>query len=1334
MPPSGGQTTARSRRAARRRTPSRAPAPPPAPSARQVANALAQRRAYVSQGKAVEHVANRQRRQAAARRTYVRSLPLPSQQKPKFTPGLRGTPAPKPQTAAQRAQSQRAAYVSQGQAVEHVAEQQRRNAYARMPVAQRKAVLVRAARKALGGRAVTPVETTALRIHHERHAGDVADRRRLGTTRRQLARDWGFPGVELTGGNLPQFPGVRRSGGNFTAHDRVGRTGGDFTQRDIHGRAGAAAHVVSRQSLGSGGIALPARFGLDLLRTAVEKPKVATRVPGDLLKYAVGAPAGLAETIAHPNQAVDQGIADYVRRYGPFLSGDDKAFRDRLKKEGITPELLDVSGVAGGVGAISGRIAQRTAESGALGARALKIATERPKLQISGNVVREQPVSRNFYRNVARAVVDARRARVQAKRAGAEDAPLEVRQAQEQGHVTYTSRRRQQREQARMVAETKGAGVQRLKMRQQREHAASLKNLNSLSKDERRGFAFAHQFGATTVEAARSLLERRRADISAHRLAKAANDPNYTVSKRRDQVPELEWLHQNAEKVFTPNLRRVVKEEQARERRVSQGDPGVDETQAEIRRHQPIAIALGIADRLDDPKVAKVQALFDRAGTPGEKAAAEEALTRVKQRGGETNEAWLARVQKAAAEQGLEAPGYLRSEERPRGVFATMALGGKKATDIPKAYTGSLLRQGIESMDPNVHLQGIARGLKRRQQWNMVARNLEQHAVKTLGGKSMREGDILSLTRHLENQGVDMKSVAFWNPRKFYEASRRAANDTQGIDAGETGAEEALHGSERIQKALQSAVVSPAEVLENPSAFSSMKGFSVVPAAVLKEIEGSVRPEGLVSRSVDVTRGKISRVLLGNPAWLTFQVASNALLSGLAGVGPVDAIKAQRWWKGLSDAEKEALAPEVGIHGWYDEQTRLGATANNKMVNAYRAFKQTGMYQLAHKANPLDAIFKADNAQNNFFRKAVFYNQAKREAYRRMGDNATRMIRAQQGIHRILKMDPKERITAAAGDPKVFEHHARAVRDFLGDYTSYTSAERRHLGRYTMFYGFLRHSLRMTFYTLPVKHPLMTAIGLELGKMHDDELRKIFGVDVPRWEQANAFIKVGGKRRKFAIGRLNPFFNALQFEGPGSLTGLATPLAGIVLDQLAGKNVVFDKPWTVGGSGSYLSHASDATKAQRVKIALAEALHLSPYVRMLEKTGIPGVAKPLVGKQTDESSLLFPDPVQYKPGDAAGRNAQRVAEQRKVSARENVLRSLLPIFGEPAAPIIQQSRDYAAAHGKGVPGAGGPVSPADRKALQQSIRLAKAAARNGAPSEDELRQALRLAKAAAGGG
>jgi hypothetical protein len=58
-----------------------------------------------------------------------------------------------------------------------------------------------------------------------------------------------------------------------------------------------------------------------------------------------------------------------------------------------------------------------------------------------------------------------------------------------------------------------------------------------------------------------------------------------------------------------------------------------------------------------------------------------------------------------------------------------------------------------------------------------------------------------------------------------------------------------------------------------------------------------------------------------------------------------------------------------------------------------------------------------------------------------------------------------------------FTRHAEHVREFLGDYLTFTAAkERRVLARSVMFYGYLRFSLRFVFWTMPVKHPVVAAI------------------------------------------------------------------------------------------------------------------------------------------------------------------------------------------------------------------------------------------------------------------
>jgi hypothetical protein len=251
----------------------------------------------------------------------------------------------------------------------------------------------------------------------------------------------------------------------------------------------------------------------------------------------------------------------------------------------------------------------------------------------------------------------------------------------------------------------------------------------------------------------------------------------------------------------------------------------------------------------------------------------------------------------------------------------------------------------------------------------------------------------------------------------------------------------------------------------------------------------------------------------------------------------------------------------------------------------------------------------------------------------------------------------------------------------------------------------------------------MTAIGLELGKLHDDELHRLFGEDVPVWEQGSAFI--GG--RKFALERMNPFFNAIQFQGPGSLLQLGSPLLSIAADQIAGKNVAFDKLWRVGGSTEYVISGKDVSLSDRARIALGALLRLSPYYRLAEKTGVPGVAEPLRGAQSDTSSLLFPEPTRYKQGDAIARNARRVGEQEGTPIGQVLQEQLFPVAGEAAGPVIESARDYARSRGERVPGESVTLTPAQERALTRARRVGRRA--SGAA---EARALARARRAAAG--
>jgi hypothetical protein len=515
----------------------------------------------------------------------------------------------------------------------------------------------------------------------------------------------------------------------------------------------------------------------------------------------------------------------------------------------------------------------------------------------------------------------------------------------------------------------------------------------------------------------------------------------------------------------------------------------------------------------------------------------------------------------------------------------------------------------------------------------------------------------------------------------------------------------------------------------------------VVPKGVMDEILADTKPSGWFGRGLEVFKGKQARILLGtSPGWLQFQVASNLLLTTMAGVGPLEIVRAQRWWRRLSDEEKRAIEPYVGVGHFHDsrDQVRLGAAANNGVVNGWRAFKAHSFWHNPRRPmagaaisqlNPLDALFRVDNAQNNAFRRAILYNRVKREAYARMGANVSILQRAQDRLVGHLRYTrPEESMRALVSDRKVLERHAEAVRDFLGDYQSFTARERRYLGRSVMFYGYLRFSLRLAFYTMPVKHPLMTSIIGQLGRLKTEETRKLLGGDELPWAMGRLYFDSGGKLESINVARANPFLNTLTEMSPDlgvlaqgrNLLRLLPPAYVALLNQAFSKSSFRDRDFRVEGENRG-RRSAEYGDTNRLRIMFNEFARLNAIYRELDVASQGGISH-------GDDSILGDRPTEYKrPDIVAGRKADQERFEKQGGAAGSVFRGLLPLVPrEDVSPeIAEKVRISRGEQKKG----GEPLSGAGAGADELRKLQAEAAAAGGEQAVDaeELRKLMREA-------
>jgi hypothetical protein len=1064
---------------------------------------------------------------------------------------------------------------------------------------------------------------------------------RLRVLRREAERSGVTPGALVRALTAPVRaqsgrPSGRRGGGPGASIDAL--TLGTPSVAGSLGRltAGTGSAIVRDP----GGVALRTGGGL---RDAL------AGIPSAVVKVAVDTAEGTKR--GRPWQGLENLAKDYARdverRYGGLSEpGGVRRFSERVEREGLAAELLDAAAALSAGGATAGRGLSAAARTGRLGKGARRVAAEpRRRARVSGGESRAQELSPNLFRAAAQKAADERRARGQRRRVErAGDRPLDalVREAVARGEVVPRRVGAKQRR-----GYQQGKGRERLGMlrEQSREiDRGASKQRRRLDRHERQAFKYAMQLGLPAdPAAARRLLLRRRDQIVVNREAEGTVIPR-ALRATNDELAVIDRLLKRPERAFTPKLRETVRGGQARERRVAGTYLGLDPVQAQVRRYLPQAAFLGI----------------ERAK-------------------GESPAAFLRRVKVAAKREGLTRPGYFPSEKRPSIRYSDRAVGGARAIAAPRRYTGALFRTGREDTRPEAFEQALARGIKRKRNWNLVADTFERNAFEW--GRNKPIGQLLD---ELDRRGIDPATVAFWNPSRYRDARRAQGEEAEHTGRGEEPSVEGL------AHAVDEAAVTVEDIARNPEAFRTTRRprrfdeegqptewadtYSVVSRALYDEIHADTRPSGFAGRAFDVVKGKQARVLLGlSPAWLQFQIASNALLTGFAGTGPGDLVKSQLWWRKLSEAEKAAVEPYVGIGHFQDavQQTKIGAArtrveAINRMVDSWRALKQTTFLQRVGRGNPLDLLFRADNAQNNAFRRAVLYPQIKRDAYRRMGENTKAINRLETRLSYMFKLGPEPQMRAILKNKAALERHAQHVNDFLGDYTTYTARERRVLGRPVMFYGFLRHSLRFTFLTMPVKHPVMASIMGQLGRLQVEEVRELLGGDELPWALGKLYFSKDGKLKSIDLARANPALNAITgIRGPKDVVGLLPPLVVSALDQLYSKTSFRDRPFRVEGE-TQGRKSSEYTAEQRARIVLDQMLGLAAPYRALEKAT-------QTGPQGDDSLLWDARPTRYKRADIVASIAAEEARRPRGTGRR-LLQEFLPLVPrEDRSPEIAAS-------------------------------------------------------------
>ena len=226
-------------------------------------------------------------------------------------------------------------------------------------------------------------------------------------------------------------------------------------------------------------------------------------------------------------------------------------------------------------------------------------------------------------------------------------------------------------------------------------------------------------------------------------------------------------------------------------------------------------------------------------------------------------------------------------------------------------------------------------------------------------------------------------------------------------------------------------------------------------------------------------------VLPFSPRWLGGNVVEAVLRSGIAGVTPAHArayanvltrlmLRDEQW------AQQYRVNTEGGLMAGSQlnmeiKTDRTLQIERNKALNAVR--------QVVVK--PTDAMFRFNKAFEDAFQRAA----AGKQAVGSMQDFTNswgKAIRAQkEAVEVLLESFDKNPAKAYA----FFDDAARYTNDTLGKYNQFSPGMRLAIQGYAPFMAWYINCLRLFAYTLPVKHPVLTAMIAASVKAIDQDLK-----------------------------------------------------------------------------------------------------------------------------------------------------------------------------------------------------------------------------------------------------
>jgi hypothetical protein len=667
-----------------------------------------------------------------------------------------------------------------------------------------------------------------------------------------------------------------------------------------------------------------------------------------------------------------------------------------------------------------------------------------------------------------------------------------------------------------------------------------------------------------------------------------------------------------------------------------------------------------------------------------------------KQERGESTSAWIKRVRAAMEENGIDHPPFFApSEELRTPKFSNYTAGGARAPEPFKKRTGALQRQGRERSDPEVIYEGIQRNHRMRISGQLVAdvfdrvahpryRNITTHELKKLA----------------QNEGFDPSLYAVWYPKLYRDtlrnrivAEQQGAAEGFGRAASQLEQEAAAQGGafghlrELLDPRSQHAVIVGADnlkdlyaQLDNPR-FKGERG-TLIPRAAADELLSSAK-ETSFGRVMERLKTMQSRAVLGalNVNWVQADAFVNSLVATvIGGASPAAFVQQARFFKRLPPDLKRWAHEEldIGTSRSNVHIPRMGAAVNNRFVNFFRFLRESPWGQRVRPIQrTINTFLRLERGVgNNPQRRALAYHLLRKEAFHQLDGDVSHLNGILHRVSSIFSLGAytpetvRKQMVEIVRNKKDFEEIGRQTANILGDWTTFTALERKTLGRYFFFYPYLRYSMKLAFYTLPLDHPVRLAMIANLANLNMDEQRRLIGAD-----DADTYLVAGryfyrdakGQMHEYNVRTFNPVGNVVtESQTSADLLQLLPPIFTIGLGQIEKRDIYRGRDWRVKGTADRTA-ASDIGPLDgllgttRWRVLARQLIDLPPITRELAKYMLPG-------EQGDDSLPFSARPTQFKdPERQAQADVKR--EREHVSLAQRFLQDQFRAFTSKPSDI-----------------------------------------------------------------